>query len=70
MGSITFDKKRNKFVARAMIDGKRTYLGQFDTRNDAEFVILRSTPSALSTYKAPDIRDDVSFDWLFNIIWL
>ena len=33
---VTYDKSRNKWVARISINGKRIYLGRFDTIAEAE----------------------------------
>lgn len=33
---VTYDKSRNKWVARISINGKRIYLGRFDTIQEAE----------------------------------
>ena len=49
--SVFFDKKRNKFIARATINGKRTYLGQYDTRAEAEYVVLQKSPSFETTFE-------------------
>ena len=40
--SVYFDKKRNKFIARPTINGKRTYLGQFYTRAAAEYAVKKT----------------------------
>lgn len=39
---VYFNKKRNKFIARATINGKREYLGQADTRAEADWLVLQS----------------------------
>lgn len=40
--SVHFDQKRNKFIARATINGKRVYLGQRDTQYEAEYLVQQT----------------------------
>ena len=61
---VYFDKSRNKFVARVPINGKRTYLGRYDTRAEAEYVVLQKSPSFETTYELffnPDLIERPSF---------
>lgn len=62
--SVYFDKKRNKFIARATINGKRTYLGQRDTRYEAEYLVqvtkqLFEAKSAFEQYFTPELVCDI-----------
>jgi hypothetical protein len=49
--SVSFDKTRDKFMARsAPVNGKREYLGRFDTRAEAEYVVLQSKPTITENF--------------------
>lgn len=61
---VYFDEKRNKFIARVTIDGKRTYLGQFDTLAEAEYVVLHSTTSKLAEQKVEFESGEINPNWI------
>ena len=61
---VVFDKRRNKYIVRETIDGKRTYIGQYDTEKLANLIDLQNKPSVLSEQKLEYVEDNVSFNWL------
>jgi len=62
--SVYFDQKRNKFIARATINGKRVYLGQFDTRYEAEYKVQKTNklfeePTSFEQYFVPGLECNI-----------
>ncbi|MDB5422570.1 MAG: hypothetical protein JWR59_2517 [Brevundimonas sp.] len=64
---VYFDKKRNKFIARYEKDGKRTYLGQFDTRAEAEYKVLENIAKA-PEYSAFLFDKQTSENWFEKLL--
>lgn len=60
----TYDQKRNKYQVRVTIDGKRTYIGRYDTPEEAHKAYLCNSPSELETYRVNFETHDNSFDWV------
>lgn len=61
--SYSFDKNRKQWMVRATVDGKRQYIGRFNTEEEA--ICANSlTMDSLYSYKTPYIEIDTSFNWI------
>ena len=60
----SYDQRRGKYSVRVTIDGKRTYIGQYDTKEHARAAYLANSPSVLESYKVNFETHDTSFAWL------
>jgi hypothetical protein len=58
----TLDKSRNKWVARATINGKRVYIGRFDTEKEAKEAYFSCT-EACAPFNLEHEMPDIKFNW-------
>ena len=60
----SFDEKRQKFIVRETIDGKRKYIGQYDTEYEAQQAHLNNSVSELQCFNLDFEEHDEGFSWL------
>ncbi|MCW2763635.1 MAG: hypothetical protein JWR85_3836 [Marmoricola sp.] len=58
---IYFDKKRDKFIVRKVINGKRTYIGQRHTLAEAQYLELQQNRIDYET-------EDTSENWFEKLL--
>lgn len=66
----TFDKARGKYNVRVTVDGKRKFIGRFDTPEEAHIAYLANSPSDLSRYKEDMVETPVKNRVLFGMKYL